>query len=156
MMPELTFTHTSDFTYPGVAPGVRNQLSRNAVSKSANILFASELQRRMDAENVPIISTSLSPGIIATEGQAGITFGLLGPIWWLIKTFASGSPEKGAVPSLYLAAAEEVRGEKRRFAGRYFETNLEPAAPSKLASDPKLARNLWELSEEKVRKWTAT
>lgn len=60
------------------------------------------------------------------------------------------------MPSLYLAAAEEVRGEKRRFAGRYFETNLEPAAPSKLASDPKLARNLWELSEEKVRKWTAT
>lgn len=156
MMPDLTFTLTSDFTYPGVAPGVRNQLSRNAVSKSANILFASELQRRMDAENNPIISTSLSPGVIATEGQAGLTFGLLGPVWWLVKTFASGSPEKGAVPSLYLAAAEEVRERKVEFAGRYFDPSLKAVAPSKLASDPKLARNLWELSEETVRKWTAT
>ena len=162
MMPDLTFTLTSDFTYPGVAPsppdstGVRNQLSRNAVGKSANILFATELQRRMDAENIPIISTSLNPGIIATEGQAGLTFGLLGPVWWLIKTFASGSPEKGAVPSLYLAAAEEVRERKGEFAGRYFEPSLKAVAPSKLASDPKLARNLWELSEETVGKWTAT
>ncbi len=162
MMPDLTFTLTSDFTYPGVAPsppdstGVRNQVSRNAVSKSANILFASELQRRMDAENIPIISTSLNPGIIATEGQAGLNFGLLGPVWWLIKTFASGSPEKGAVPSLYLAAAEEVRERKGELAGRYFETSLKAVAPSKLASDPKLARNLWELSEETVGKWTAT
>lgn len=161
-MPDLTFTLPSDFTYPGVAPsppdstGVLNQVSRNAVSKSANILFASELQRRMDAENIPIISTSLSPGITATEGQAGFNFGLLGPLWWLIKTFASWSPQKGAVPSLYLAAAEEVRERKGEFAGRYIESNLKVAAPSKLASDPKLARNLWELSEEAVRKWTAT
>jgi len=162
MMPNLTFTLTSDFNYPGVAPsppdstGVLNQISRNAVGKSANILFASELQRRMDAEHVPIISTSLSPGIIATEGQAGLNFGWFGPVWWLIKTFASGSSEKGAVPSLYLAAAEEVRERKEEFAGRYFETNLKVVAPSKLAGDPKVARNLWELSEETVRKWTAT
>ena len=162
MMPGLTFTLTSDFTYPGVAPsppnstGVLNQVSRNAVSKSANILFASELQRRIDAENIPIISTSLSPGMIATEGQAGLTFGWLGPVWWLIKTIASGSPEKGAVPSLYLAAAKVVRERKEEFAGRYFEANLKAVAPSKLASDPKLARNLWELSEETVGKWMAT
>ena len=110
----------------------------------------------MDAENNTIISTSLSPGIIATEGQAGLTFGLLGPVWWLIKTFASGSPEKGAVPSLYLATAEEVRERKVEFAGRYFEASLKAVAPSKLASDPKLARNLWELSEETVGKWIAT
>lgn len=155
-MPDLTFTLTSDFTYPGVASGVRSQLSRNAVSKSANILFASELQRRMDAENIPIISTSLSPGGVATEGQAGIKFGFFGPVWWLIKTFASRSPQKGAVPSLYLATAEEVRQRKVEFAGRYFESSLKPVAPSKLASDPKLARNLWELSEATVGKWTAT
>jgi NAD(P)-dependent dehydrogenase (short-subunit alcohol dehydrogenase family) len=161
-MPDLTFTLPSDFTYPGIAPsppgstGVRNQLSRYAVSKSANILFASELQRRMDAENIPIISTSLHPGLIATEGQARLSFGLLGPVWWLMKTIGSGSPEKGAVPSLYLAAAGEVKERKGDFAGRYFEPSLKAVAPSNLASDPKFARNLWELSEETVRKWTAT
>lgn len=110
----------------------------------------------MDAENIPIISTSLNPGIVATEGQSRLTFGLLGPFWWLIKTFASGSPGKGAVPSLYLAVAEEVRNRKEDFAGRYFDPSLKAVAPSKLASDPKLATNLWELSEKTVEKWTAT
>ncbi|KAK4691420.1 hypothetical protein P7C71_g5577, partial [Lecanoromycetidae sp. Uapishka_2] len=162
MMPELTFTSLSDFNYPGIVPsppdstGVLNQISRNAVSKSANILFASELQRRMDLENIPIISTSLSPGAVATEGIARIHFGLLGPLWWLIKTFASRSPQKGAVPSLYLATAEEVRERRVEFAGKYVESNLKVVAPSKLASNPKLARNLWVLSEEAVAKWMAT
>jgi hypothetical protein len=161
MMPNLTFTQRSDFTYPGMAPsppsstGILNQVSRNAVGKSANILFAAELQRRLDAEHIPIISTSLSPGMIATEGQAGLSFGWLHPLWWLLKTCASGSPERGAVPSLYLAAAEEVRERKSEFAGRFVETHLRPVAPSKLAGDPQIARNLWELSEEMVGKWTA-
>ncbi len=161
MMPELSFTLPSDFTYPGAAPsppdhtGFRNQTSRNAVSQTANILFASELQRRMDAENVPIISTSLSPGLTATEGQARITMGWLGPLWWLIKTFMSRSPEKGAVPSLYLAVGTEARAEPDKFKGLYFKENCKAVAPSKLASDPKVARALWELSEETVKKWTA-
>jgi hypothetical protein len=161
MMPELSFTLPSDFTYPGAAPsppdhtGVRNQTSRNAVSKTANILFASELQRRMDAENIPIISTSLSPGAVATEGLAGITMGWLGPVWWLVKTLMSKSPEKGAVPSLYLAVGTEARAEPDKFKGLYFEENCKAVAPSKLASDPKVARALWELSEETVKKWTA-
>ena len=110
----------------------------------------------MDAENIPIISTSLHPGLITTEGQAGLSFGLLGPVWWLMKTFFSGSPEKGAVPSLYLATAEEVREKKEEFAGRYFDPSLKVVTPSKLASDPKLASNLWKLSEETVAKWTTT
>lgn len=161
MMPELSFTLPSDFTYPGLTPsppdhtGFRNQTSRNSVSKTANILFASELQRLMDAENISIISTSLSPGLIATEGQAGITMGLFGPVWWLIKTFMSGSPEKGAVPSLYLAVGRDAREEPEKFKGLYFEENCKAVAPSKLVSDPKVARNLWRLSEETVKKWTA-
>ncbi len=94
--------------------------------------------------------------MILTEGLARLSFGLLGPVLWLLKTFASGSPEKGAVPTLYLATAEEVRQRKGEFAGRYVDPSLKAVAPSKLASDPKLARNLWELSEETVGKWTTT
>ena len=55
---------------------------------------------------------------------------------------------------MYLTAAEEVRERKGEFAGRYFDTNLKPVSPSKLASDPEIARNLWELSEKTVGKWT--
>ncbi len=60
------------------------------------------------------------------------------------------------MPSLYLATAEEMRERRGEFAGRYFEADLKAVKPSKRASDPKLARNLWELSEETVRKWRAT
>lgn len=160
MMPELSFTLPSDFTYPGAAPsppdhtGVRNQFSRYAVSKAANILFASELQRRMDAENISIISTSLHPGTVATEGLAGITMGWLGPVWWLAKMLMSGSPEKGAVTSLYLAVGTEARAEPDKFKGLYFDEHCKAVAPGKVASDPKAARALWELSEETVKKWT--
>ena len=160
-MPNLSFTLSSDFRYPGAAPsppdhtGVRNQLSRNAVSQTVRILFASELQHRMDAENVPIISTSLSPGAIATEGQARIKMGWLGPVWWLVKTFMSKSPQMGAVPSLYLAVGTEVRAKPAKFKGLYFEQDCRAVAPSKLASDPNVARALWELSEETVKNWTA-
>lgn len=69
----------------------------------------------MDAENVRIICTSLSPGLVATEGQAGITMGWFGPVWWLIKTFMSKSAEKGAVPSLYLAVGVEAREKPENF-----------------------------------------
>lgn len=110
----------------------------------------------MDAENIPIISTSCHPGLVATEGQVNLSFGSLAPLWWLIKQLGSLSPEKGAEPSLYLAAAEEVRKRKGEFAGRYVVPGLNVAAPSRLASDPKLARNLWDLSEETVGKWLTT
>lgn len=110
----------------------------------------------MDVENVPIISMSLHPGMVGTEGAAGMNFGWLGPIWWLVKKFILEDPEKGAVPSLYLAAAREVEEEPERFKGLYFEPSLKAVAPSALASDPKVARNLWELSEETVKKWTVT
>ena len=79
----------------------------------------------------------------------------LWPVWWLIKTFLSKSPEKGATPSLYLAVGTEVRAEPDKFKGLYFGENCKAVAPSKLASDPMVARALWKLSEETVMNWMA-
>ena len=36
------------------------------LSKLANILFTTELQRRLDAENVPALSITLHPGGVST------------------------------------------------------------------------------------------
>ena len=39
--------------------------------KLTNVLFASELQRRLDAQGVPILSLSVHPGGVATNGALG-------------------------------------------------------------------------------------
>jgi hypothetical protein len=158
-MAPLTFNLPSDFTYPGISPsppthtGFLNQSSRNAVAQTAIILFTSELQRRMDAENIPMICTCLSPGGVATEGQAGVRMGWFTPLWWVIKRVMSKGAEKGALPGLWLAVGREVRDGKEGFKGGYFEEDRRMVEPSRLAGDEVVAGNLWELSEKMVGKW---
>ena len=76
-------------------------MRRYGFSKLANVLFASELQRRFDADGVSIISISLDPGPVGTEGALSIFPGFLGP---LLKRFVMANPSHGAWPSLFAAA----------------------------------------------------
>jgi hypothetical protein len=146
----MNFDKPDDFKYPGVSPpnytGMRDMFSRYALSKLANILFASELQRRFDAENIPIISTSLNPGGINTEGGMSVWPAWMRPI--MSRIFAP--PETGAVPVLYLASAKEVREGRESLKGGYFDAKCQRQMPSKFGQDPIKARNLWVLSEKAV------
>ncbi|KAK2054710.1 NAD(P)-binding protein [Colletotrichum caudatum] len=45
----------------------RIDMPRYALAKLANVLFAKELQRRLDARDIPVISTSMHPGGAATD-----------------------------------------------------------------------------------------
>jgi hypothetical protein len=146
----MNFDKPSDLQYPGVSPpnynGMRDMFSRYALSKLANILFASELQRRFDSENIPIISTSLNPGGANTEGGMSVWPAWLRPI--MSRIFAP--PEKGALPVLYLATAKEVSDGKETMKGGYFNVGCQLQMPSKAAQDAVKARSLWELSEKAV------
>jgi hypothetical protein len=53
---------------PSSIDSIRARQDRYHFTKLLNILFASELQRRADKENVPIISISVHPGVVATPG----------------------------------------------------------------------------------------
>ena len=53
------------------------------------------------------------------------------------------SPEKGAETSIYLASSPEVEG----LSGRYFVKKAE-ARSSDVSYDERIARRLWEASEE--------
>ena len=108
-------------------------------SKLANGLFSMELARRLVGTNVT--SNVLHPGIVETN------------LFRHSSTRVSGggdrkTVEQGAATSCYLAAHPAVSG----VSGFYFE-NCNPAKPSPLMEDAKLAAQLWTVSESLTRKF---
>ena len=109
-----------------------------ARSKLANVLFASELARRLSGTGVT--SNSLHPGRVATNIWSGA------PLWtkpyvhfFLRPTFITA--ETGAHTIVDLA----VRPEFESTTGQYFEEGV-AVMPSALAQDEGLARRLWDVS----------
>jgi NAD(P)-dependent dehydrogenase (short-subunit alcohol dehydrogenase family) len=119
-------------------------------SKLANLLFAFELDRRLQKKGLPIRSVAAHPGYSATElidkrgRRTGRVFGRL------LRLLAQ-PPELGALPTL-MAATENVPG------GTYFgpcgigQVRGLPqiVKASRLTHDPFTARSLWQLSEAAV------
>lgn len=108
-------------------------------SKLANLLFARELDRRLDGEKT---ANAVHPGVIATN---------LGRHMNPIVRFALkvGTPlvmkstEEGAATQVYVATHPAVEGE----GGEYFK-DCNVAKSSSKGRDEKLARELWERTEE--------
>lgn len=112
-------------------------------SKLANILFTTELARRL--EGTEVTANCLHPGTVATGyGRDGDSTGFLAFGLKVIKPFVL-TPEKGARTSVYLASSPAVAG----VTGRYF-VKCRPKAPTRAAQDPEAARRLWEVSEQLV------
>jgi len=118
-------------------------------SKLANLLFTSELQRRLDEAGSSVISTASHPGISATnlmrpEGQnlrLRASQALIGLV--------TQSAEHGALPTLYAATAD-IPGDSyvgpRHLMGLRGAPKL--ARRTAKARDVDAARRLWEVSEE--------
>jgi NAD(P)-dependent dehydrogenase (short-subunit alcohol dehydrogenase family) len=110
-------------------------------SKLANVLFASELARRLAGTGVT--SNSIHPGAVSTRIWSGA------PIWAkpLIQLFRPFfiSAERGAS---YVAELV-TRPDLSEVTGRYFE-EAEMVSPAPLARDEALARRLWEVSASMV------
>jgi NAD(P)-dependent dehydrogenase (short-subunit alcohol dehydrogenase family) len=140
-----------DFKYHGMSSslnhsGMRDMLSRYAVSKLANILFAKELQRRLDEDKIPIISTTCNPGATNTEGGLSVFPGVMRPI--LSRVMAT--PVKAAITILYLACAPEIKRDPAKYKAQYYNSSGKLEAPSAPAQDKRLAKNLWKTSEGAV------
>jgi NAD(P)-dependent dehydrogenase (short-subunit alcohol dehydrogenase family) len=120
-----------------------------AQSKLANLLFTSELQRRLLAAGSPVLATAAHPGWAATNLQGKSTSRLLNLAAAIGNHTLAQDEEHGALPTLYAAVAEippdsyagprglmEMRGQPK-LVGR-----------SAAAKDATVARRLWEVSEE--------
>ncbi len=113
-------------------------------SKLANVLFASELARRLDTADRAVASNSLHPGAVPGTGFSRF---LPGPLPELVTLFDSvpgtTSVADGAAALLFLGVSPRTAG----ISGRYF-TGQDPATPSDAARDPSAARHLWERSAD--------
>lgn len=121
-------------------------------SKLANLLFTYELQRRLSAVDVPLISVAAHPGTSSTNlvgptangnkfMEAFLRFGVRA---------IGQSDEQGTLPQLYAATAPDVHG------GDYFGPNglaesrgyPKRVDSTKASKDPETAARLWTVSEE--------
>lgn len=120
-----------------------------AQSKLANLLFVLELQRRLTRAGSAVRSLAAHPGYAATNlgtpGRGRVLTSL---------TRAAGSafaqpPRKAALPSLFAIDQEIPGGSYVGPDGRH-EMHGYPAlvGRSAAASDPRVARRLWEVSAE--------
>ncbi|MCB1729609.1 MAG: SDR family NAD(P)-dependent oxidoreductase [Halieaceae bacterium] len=123
-------------------------IPRYAQSKLANLYFAYELQRRLEAAGDPTLSLAAHPGIADTELSRYLPKGLMlmAPLFRPL----FNSPAQGAWPTLAAATMEGVKG------GEYYGPSKrgETAGPAvrvkstRRSHDPAAARRLWELSIE--------
>ena len=126
-------------------------------SKLANLLFTSELQRRLEAAPADAVSVAAHPGYAATDlqttgptAQGGISGRINGIMLRAVNAVVAQSASQGALPQLFATAAPDVPG------GSYWgpdgpgevRGSPGPAARSGRAQDPVMARALWEASEE--------
>jgi NAD(P)-dependent dehydrogenase (short-subunit alcohol dehydrogenase family) len=108
-----------------------------ARSKLANVLFTTELARRLAGSGVT--ANCLHPGTVATDIWSHAPR-YAQPFLAVAKMFMS-TVEQGAGTIVYLAADPEVDGQT----GGYYERNRK-VRPSRLAQDDDLAARLWKHS----------
>ncbi len=113
-------------------------------SKLANLLFTYELQRKLQAAGQEAIAAAAHPGWTATNLQQ------YSGVFNFLNRFLAQSPEMGALPTLYAAAAEEVHGGDYYGPSQRFES---VGYPKKVKSngrshDEAVAAKLWVVSEK--------
>jgi len=120
-------------------------------SKTANVLHARELARRLKEEGAPVTANALCPGLVDTDlGRYLVE----GAAWWqkplvallvpLTKQRAKTVPD-GASTALYLSLDPALAAES----GGYFVDSA-PAISTDIASDLQLAKELWDATDELV------
>jgi NAD(P)-dependent dehydrogenase (short-subunit alcohol dehydrogenase family) len=111
-------------------------------SKLANVLFAAELARRLEAAGRDVTSNSIHPGAIPGSGFGRF---LPGPLTRVLQALDAvpgvTSVEEGAAEILHVAVSPDTAD----VTGRYF-TGQEPTTPSRAARDDAAARRLWQES----------
>jgi NAD(P)-dependent dehydrogenase (short-subunit alcohol dehydrogenase family) len=118
-------------------------------SKLANMLFTSELQRRLSAAGSSVLASAAHPGYAATNLQfhsGRRAFDLLGAVG---NRVLAQSEDGGALPTLYAAVAD-VPGDSFAGPGGFVEQRGAPklVGRSSAAKDGDAARRLWDVSEE--------
>ena len=118
-------------------------------SKLANLLFTSELQRRLGEAGSDLRAVAAHPGYAATNLQSHTGSALQGVLMRVGNALIAQSDEHGARPTLY-AATQDIPGDSYVGPDGFQEWRGHPTlvGRSDAARDMETARRLWERSEE--------
>ena len=123
-------------------------------SKLSNLLFTSELQRRLDLSGVPLLAMAAHPGWASTNLQAAGPR-MRGRGWQqqftdLGNRVFAQSAEMGALPTLFAATAPGLPGDSYVGPDGFMEQHGHPrlVGRSSAARNAADARRLWVLSED--------
>jgi NAD(P)-dependent dehydrogenase (short-subunit alcohol dehydrogenase family) len=118
-------------------------------SKLANLLFSSELQRRLNAAGSTVLSNAAHPGYAATNLQFHSGRGVMDRIGMLGNRLIAQDENGGAEPTLYAALAD-IPGDSYAGPGGLLELRGAPklVGRTKAALDSDVARRLWAVSEQ--------
>lgn len=130
----------------------RIDMPRYALAKLANVLFAKELQRRLDARNIPIISTSMHPGGAATDAISYVFRSLVRPLVWLTAI----SADAAAAMPVFAAVDPVVREKRSHYQGAYLFPPGTVAAAHPAAKDEEQLRGLWKNTLLQLNEYLAT
>jgi NAD(P)-dependent dehydrogenase (short-subunit alcohol dehydrogenase family) len=124
-------------------------------SKLANLLFAEELQRRLQARQADVLSLAAHPGFAATNLQKsgpGLDGGKLALFSMRLAMPFAQSAQAGALPQLYAATAAPVAGGAcygpDGLGQLYGHPKEVQPSINQAWRDPRLAQRLWQISEE--------
>jgi len=122
-------------------------------SKLANVLFAFELQRRLEAAGADTISVAVHPGFAGTNLQstsaANNDSALEAGLYKIAIALFAQSQEKGTRPQLYAATMPDVQGgEHIAVSFMQMRGHVARVQANKAAYDKDIARRLWEVSEQ--------
>lgn len=119
-------------------------------SKLANLLFAYELQRKLQSHNHTTISVAAHPGYAATNLQSTSGSRLLAWLLRFTNRFMAQSQAMGALPQLYAATAADVQGGDYFGPNGFYEARGYPVKvkSSSASHNQETAVRLWQLSEE--------
>jgi protochlorophyllide reductase len=122
-------------------------------SKLANVMFAAELQRRLDAEDAGVRSLAAHPGVARTNLQpasVAASGSWIEPLAYRLMAPLFQSAAMGALPQLYAATAPQARPGGHYGPDRLGGLRGWPAearmAPAALDADG--LRRLWRVSEQ--------
>lgn len=120
-----------------------------ADSKLANLLFMSELQRRLTAAGSTLRAMAAHPGYTATNITAHTERPAFDRVSRLGNRLLGMSADEG-VRSLLVAATGDLAGNSYVGPGQWAEMRGRPTlvGRSERASDPRLARALWERTNQ--------
>ncbi|MEO0438672.1 MAG: oxidoreductase [Pseudomonadota bacterium] len=123
-----------------------------AQSKLANLMFAFELDRRLQQSESPAIAVACHPGYSDTRLQTTGPNALLGFLYGFGNKLVAQSSARGAIPTVLAAAGDEA--ERGAYYGPTGPAGLRgpvgDAPVARRALNEEKAARLWQLSEELV------